>query len=162
MSHSVSDVLRSPLLGLQFPDFTTCLEETGHGDVGMKRDMELVRELLLYFEAKTEVPGMHGADVHIDGYTEDQIGLHLNIMAEAGLLVCEPFRSKTNPDRIIRTFVFDLSWKGHEYLDTIRDPKVWKRTKSVLGRVGNWSFGLALDVAKGVALSEARKLGLPV
>jgi hypothetical protein len=83
-------------------------------------------------------------------------------MAEAGLLICEPFRSSTNPDRFIRTFVFDLSWKGHEYLDTIRDPKIWKGTKSALSRIGNWSFGVALDIAKGLALSEARKIGLSV
>jgi hypothetical protein len=128
----------------------------------MKRDMDLVRELLLYFEAKCEAPGIHAAEVRIDGYTEDQIVLHLNIMAEAGLLICEPFRSSTNPERFIRTFVFDLSWEGHEYLDTIRDPKIWKKTKAGLSRIGNWSFGVALDLAKGFALSEARKLGLPL
>lgn len=124
--------------------------------------MDLVRELLLYFEAKEETAGLHSSDVRIDGYTETQITLHLNIMAEAGLLICEPFRSSTNPDRFIRTFVFDLSWAGHEYLDTIRDPKIWMKTKSTLGRIGNWSFGVALDIAKGLALSEARKLGLSV
>ena len=128
----------------------------------MKRDMDLVRDLLLYFEAKSETPGIHSSDVRMDGFTDTQIGLHLNIMAEAGLLICEPFRSSTNPDRFIRTLVFDLSWKGHEYLDTIRDPKIWKKTKSTLGRIGNWSFSVALDIAKGLAVSEARKLGLSV
>lgn len=128
----------------------------------MKRDMDLVRDLLLYFEAKTETAGIHSSDVRIEGYDEPQVGLHLNIMAEAGLLICEPFRSKTNHDRIIRTFVFDLSWKGHEYLNSIRDPKVWRGTKSTLARIGNWSFGVALDVAKGLALSEARKLGIAI
>jgi len=128
----------------------------------MKREMDLVRELLLHFEGKSEAPGVHAADVRIDGYTEAQVVLHLNVMAEAGLLVCEPIRSSTNPERIIRTFVFDLSWRGHEYLDTIRDPKIWKSTKATLGRVGNWSFGLAVDVAKALAISEARKLGVPV
>lgn len=126
----------------------------------MKRDLDLVRDLLLYFEAKTETAGIQSSDVLIDGYDETQISLHLNIMAEAGLLICEPFRSSTNPDRFIRTFVFDLSWEGHEYLDTIRDPKIWKGTKSALGRIGNWSFGVALEIAKGLALTEARKLGL--
>jgi hypothetical protein len=128
----------------------------------MKRDMDLVRNLLLHFEAKSETAGVHASEARIEGYTETQIVLHLNIMAEAELLVCEPVRSSTNPERIIKTFVFDLSWKGHEYFDTIRDPKIWKGTKSMLGRIGNWSFGLALDLARGLALSEARKLGLPV
>jgi hypothetical protein len=128
----------------------------------MKRDMDLVRDLLLYFEAKSGTPGIHASDVRMDGFTETQVGLHLNIMAEAGLLICEPFRSSTNPERFIRTFVFDLSWQGHEYLDTIRDPKVWKRTKSALGRIGNWSFSMALDIAKSLALTEARKLGFNV
>lgn len=128
----------------------------------MKRSMDLVRDLLLYFEAKSKSSGIHAADVQIEGYSETEIVLHLNIMAEAGLLICEPFRSKTNPERYIRTFVFDLSWKGHEYLDTIRDPRIWKGTKSALGTIGNWSFGVALDIAKGLAVSEARRLGLPI
>lgn len=128
----------------------------------MKRDMDLVRDLLLYFEAKSETPGIHASNVRMDGFTETEVGLHLNIMAEAGLLICEPFRSSTNPERFIRTFVFDLSWQGHEYLDTIRDPKVWKSTKSALGRIGNWSFSMALDIAKSLALTEARKLGFNV
>jgi hypothetical protein len=128
----------------------------------MKRDMDLVRDLLLYFEAKSETAGIHASEVRIDGHNETEIVLHLNIMAEAGLLICEPFRSSTNPERFIRTFVFDLSWAGHEYLDTIRDPKIWKKTKAGLSRIGNWSFGVALELAKGFALSEARKLGLPI
>ena len=72
----------------------------------MKREMDLVLELLLHFEGKSEAPGVHAADVRIDGYTEAQVVLHLNVMAEAGLLVCEPIRSSVNPERIIRRFVF--------------------------------------------------------
>jgi hypothetical protein len=30
----------------------------------MKRDMDLVRDLLLYFEAKTEVPGINSEDTN--------------------------------------------------------------------------------------------------
>lgn len=41
-------------------------------------------------------------------------------------------------------------------------PKVWKKTKAGLSRIRNWSFGVALDLAKAFALSEARKLGLPL
>ncbi len=89
----------------------------------MKRDMDLVRDLLLYFEAKSETLGIHSSDVRIDSYTDTQIGLHLNIMAEAGLLICEPFRSSTNPDRFIRTFVFDLSWKATSIWTRFATPK---------------------------------------
>lgn len=66
----------------------------------MKRDMDLVRELLLHFEQKSETAGVHAADVQITGYTEDQIVLQLNIMAEAGLLVFEPSRAQLTRSRL--------------------------------------------------------------
>ena len=122
--------------------------------------MELVRAIMLFLEKKTETAPLNGSDIELEGYSENQIDLHLNIMAEAGFLVCEPMRSSTNRDRIIRTLVFELSWAGHEYLDTIRDPVIWKRTKAGLSKIGNSSFGLAMELAKGIAFAKARELGI--
>jgi hypothetical protein len=34
-----------------------------------------------------------------------------------------------------------LSWDGHEYLDAVQDPKVWRETKDKVENVGSWTFG---------------------
>jgi Hypothetical protein (DUF2513) len=47
-----------------------------------------------------------------------------------------------------------LSWEGHDYLDAVRDPKIWKMTKEATDKVGSWAFELVKEVAKGLIKSE--------
>lgn len=51
-----------------------------------------------------------------------------------------------------------ITFKGHEYLDNIRDPKVWKETKhTVLKTVASASLSIFSAVASKIVSS---KLGL--
>jgi hypothetical protein len=45
-----------------------------------------------------------------------------------------------------------LKMSGHEYLDTVRSPEVWKKTKTTLEKVGG---GAALAVVKEIATKIA-------
>lgn len=119
----------------------------------MKRDMDLIRELLLKLEA---LPLRQGAIVHItldesdpeddmrvDGFTADQIEYHLNLIDEAGLIVGADNRPMTG------IFFKSLTWEGHDFLDSIRDPDVWRVTKKGVMEVGGFTFELVKDLAKG-------------
>lgn len=46
--------------------------------------------------------------------------------------------------------VSSITWQGHEFLDTIRDDKIWKDTKSIIGRFSSVSISLIENVATGV------------
>ncbi len=128
----------------------------------MKRNPDLIRHLLLFIEAK-DVPGIEPKDISIEGFSASEIMSHLNLMADAGFIVGEYSRSSTNPNRIIRTaIVFDLSWAGHEYLDLVRDPKVWKKTKELSDKAGAMSIEFFIEVAKDVARDALRQTGLPI
>lgn len=116
----------------------------------MKRDMDLIRLLLLYMENKTATEGILDRSITVDGYTETQIGLHLNMMADAGLLVFEA--SKTKSGRIIETYPFELSWKGFEYLDIIRDPEVWRESKLAAKKIGGASFDMLIAFAQATVM----------
>lgn len=70
-------------------------------------------------------------------------------MYEAGLISGEVLRSKTTPDRIIEVWPFNLSWAGHEFLDTVRDPEVWANTKRGAHAIGEFSFDVFRALAKG-------------
>ena len=50
----------------------------------MKRDMSLVREILLATEAHP--PGQGPADIQVPGFSAEQVSYHVKIMAEAGLI----------------------------------------------------------------------------
>ncbi len=115
----------------------------------MKRDMDLVRELALWLERKDDLAMRKPKDIQIDGYTFEQIGHHLNRMYEAGLISGEVLRSKSTSDRIIEVWPFDLSWAGHEFVDSVRDPEIWAKTKAGVQAAGGFSLDLLKAVAKG-------------
>ena len=128
----------------------------------MKRDQDLVRQLLLLIENHGVEP-LKGRTVKLDGHEYVEIMAHLNLLSDANFIVAEHSRSSTNPDRLIATeVIFDLTWKGHEYLDSIRDPKVWKQTKAISKKAGSVSFEFLVEIAKGVAREALRANGMVI
>jgi len=127
----------------------------------LTRDMDLIRELLLKLESLPARPGdvfvLSGDDseVEVDGYSADQITYHLDLLREAGLI-----ESPGSQPMLGVTFE-RLSWRGHDFLDSVRNPETWTRTKEGARKIGSWSFGLLSDMAKAYAKHLAKeKLGL--
>lgn len=88
----------------------------------------------------------------IEGYSESEKKYHLILMFDAGLFQCEPVRSSTS-DRVIYVLPFDLTWKGHEFLDTVRSEGVWQRIKTTLvSKGGSLAFDVVNEMAKKIAL----------
>jgi hypothetical protein len=92
----------------------------------MKRDMELVREILLKVEKAPYDGRFH--DIEVEGRSHQEIAYHVMILHEARLL--EATNRKTHhgidwkPKR--------LTYAGHEFLDAARSSKVWEAAKSWL------------------------------
>ena len=98
----------------------------------MKRDFDLIRKLLFWFEEK---PGPEVVSVPaIDGYDELTVKYHLLLLAQAGFLDNEP--ELTAQGRIVQVHPFNLTWQGHEFLDAIREDKVWNKIKSKASSLG--------------------------
>src|SRR5688572_13290045 len=92
----------------------------------MKRDLELVRKLLLFFDEKPDDKFVEVAP--IPGYDDLTIKYHLILLHDAGYVRCEPVKSKTS-DRVVYVLAFDLTWDGHEFLDKIRNQYIWDEVK---------------------------------
>ncbi|OYU03990.1 MAG: hypothetical protein CFE47_29070 [Pseudomonas sp. PGPPP1] len=122
----------------------------------MKRDLDLVRKILIYYEEK-DFDGMDRT-IEIDGYSESLINYHLLLMDEAGLLRCERSTSSKTPDRVIKVYPFSLTWSGHEFLSAARNEGLWGKAKSLsLDKAGVLSF----DIMKDLLISLAKeKLGI--
>ncbi|MBW3130722.1 DUF2513 domain-containing protein [Hymenobacter profundi] len=110
----------------------------------MRRDIELVKSILEYFEAKTDFH--HEEHIVIDGYSSNLIKYHLQIMYEAGFINAEPIQSQKG--RLYSLLPFRLTWQGHEFLDTIRSKKTWSRIKSIVQSKG---LDLSFEVIKKLA-----------
>ena len=117
----------------------------------MKRDIELIRSFLIFFEEKesTEPVGLPP----IDGYSEAPVREHLILLDEAGLLRCERVFSKNG--RVIYVIPFDLTWDVHEFLHTIRNDALWQKIKDTIGRGGlSLGFEVVSRVATKLVLSQ--------
>jgi Hypothetical protein (DUF2513) len=115
----------------------------------MKRDMDLMRELLLKLEA---LPMRRGGIVNIppddevlavEGYSVDQIDYHLSQIRRSG------FIDEGGSRPAIGIGFRSLTPAGHDFLDSVRDPKTWERTKKAAEGAGGFTLDLLGDLAKG-------------
>jgi len=119
----------------------------------MKRDLVLVRKILMYFEEKED--DHMERDNELEGYESSFINYHLLIMDEAGLLRCERSYSKATPDRVIKVYPFSLTWKGHEFLSAATNETLWNKAKSILiKQTGILSFELLKELLVSLAKDQ--------
>jgi len=123
--------------------------------------MDIVRELLFLLEEKQATGIILHPDVVLPGRSSNAVGYHLQLLAQAGLVDAEIERSRSTPGRIILVHPFGLTWEGHELLDSIRDPEVWRRTKQGAAKAGGLGFSFMVDLAKAYGKHIAKeRLGL--
>lgn len=122
----------------------------------MKRDMDLIREILLLAEADP-LPRMRVLP-QIDGYTKTQLVEHARLLTQAGLITSKTYRDEDGPGVIS----VQLTWNGHEFIESVRDPEIWKKTKAGAEKVGTWSIKLLGEMASGFVRAKAAEMGLPI
>lgn len=121
----------------------------------MKRDPDLVRDILLAIEATPKDSLMKEV---LPDRDQREVNYHLIMLAEAGYIRFEASRSSSNPDRLIEVWPFGLTWDGHDFLDTVRDPKIWAQTKDGALAAGGFTFDLLKDLAKGFLRKQIERL----
>lgn len=108
----------------------------------MKRDMDLVREILLAVEASESPDGW--ITLELPERAPAELSYHVMLLHEAGMLIGMDLSTldgtEWQPER--------LTYQGHEFLDTIRDSEVWKRTKAGAEQAGVASVAFVWDLAK--------------
>jgi len=120
----------------------------------MKRDMDLVREILNW--AEDQEHGFVEDNPKIEGYSEEEIGYHIYIMNEAGLVLAEEITSMA--DKSPRAVLLRLTWGGYEFLGAAKDNTIWNKAKNTIFKSAtSITFDLLMEWLK----AEARhKLGL--
>lgn len=112
----------------------------------MKRDWDTVRDLLtrLEKEESTEQPLRLGC--FPDDSQRDVISYHIELLIEEGLI--DGYMSKELGHRPKAFVANRLTWKGHNFLDSIRSDTVWNKIKEILA---SKSVDLSFDAIKAVA-----------
>ncbi len=119
----------------------------------MKRDMDLVRNILLAIEA--EPTGYAPEKLVIEGYTKDQIGYHVFIMIEAGLIEGQDVTSMGSSCPV--GVATRMTWHGHEFLDACRDLTRWNKAKGIVAKIGGATIEVFKQVLTELMVNQAKQ-----
>jgi hypothetical protein len=116
--------------------------------------MDLIRAILFAVES-AEQPNQ---PIVVEGRTPLEVGYHVEIMHEAGLLDGTVAKDPAGRPGYGGYRISRLTWKGHEFLAATRDPGLWQKVK---GRIGGPLGAAGFEVVLALAVDEAKKaLGL--
>lgn len=96
----------------------------------MKRDMELIRKILITLEESEQTQGW--VPLKFEGYSDDQISYQVKILAEQGIIGATDCSNQSN-------FAWEakgLTWDGHDYIEAIRDDGRWQKAKDWVENAG--------------------------
>lgn len=110
----------------------------------MKRDLDLIRLLLIEIEAHEEA--FSSEKLVVSGYTSNQIAYHIALLKDAGFI--DATSDKDLPGGLKTYTIWAMTFSGHDYLDAVRESKVWHRVKDTAKQAGT---ALTIAMAKNLA-----------
>lgn len=121
----------------------------------MKRDLDLIREILLQMEAAEESRAPRDFDLP-DNVTQEQFGYHVWLMMDAGLITGVESKQRSRGPYAIPE---SLTWAGHEFLANCRPMSRWQKAKASIAVAGDISFEVLKSVLTELAKSSVRQIG---
>jgi len=120
----------------------------------MKRNMDLVRNILIAIEDHDT--GFAPESIQIPGHTDGEVGFHLVLMNEAGLIKATDVTEfgGSSPSAVAER----LTWEGYEFLDAARNATVWARVQRIVAEKGG---SISFEVLKFVVMQTAKEFFLP-
>ncbi|HLE17060.1 MAG TPA: DUF2513 domain-containing protein [Syntrophales bacterium] len=97
----------------------------------MKRDMDLIRLLLLELEGESDVKES------LSKYSDDQRNFHKALLLEAGFVIgpspVYSGRGGKDCDKIpARVHIHRITWQGYEFLEKICNETIWAQIKQTI------------------------------
>lgn len=115
----------------------------------MKRDNDFVRELLLMIEAANSPSMSELLPAAVTEVERRKFEYHLHMLIDqarfvTGIGIGDESGGEDWLD-------LELTWNGHEFLDAVRDPDIWRKTKDGASRIGSAGIELLWEIAKAQA-----------
>lgn len=114
----------------------------------MRLNHDCIRSVMLYLEENLEIASLIDTkDINLPNFSQDDIDYSIIKMLEANYLDGKVYNYSYDM-RLVE--VKSISWEGHQFLDNIRDSKVWSNTKSKLSTFSSVSINIMSQVAASV------------
>jgi len=111
----------------------------------MRRDMEVIRELLLKIADGVELLEYDPMDKQENSYI-----YHVELLEQAGLIIYD----KCFHDMIPRVYVDRprLTWEGNNYLDAISNKTIWNDIKGIIKSKGLTLTDVPFEIIKEISV----------
>ncbi|MGR6904784.1 DUF2513 domain-containing protein [Lysinibacillus sp. G01H] len=116
----------------------------------MKRDLNLVRELLLLIESNDDKKEL----VIPENWDREVVAYHLEILDQAGYVKNSTRWADNKPFWLMAS----MTWDGHEFLDSVKNNGIWNKTKEGILNKGLELGSVPLDVVKEYASLQIKSL----
>jgi Hypothetical protein (DUF2513) len=116
----------------------------------MKRDFLLIRKILMTVEDAQ--PGEVIQDFQYDGSDSRMVAEHVKLLDEGGFIeasIASQFGSSEAFYAVSR-----LTWKGHEFLDNLKNDTLWKK---VTARAEEKGVSISASVLESLLSAAAKK-----
>lgn len=108
----------------------------------MKRDMDLIRTILLAVESNPH--GFAPQDLEIEGYSKQEVAYHSYLIGDEGLAVTADTTSLGSSGPEAR--IVNLTSYGHNFLEAAREPGRWSQAKEIVDVAGGASIKIWMSV----------------
>lgn len=119
----------------------------------MKLNHDCVRQVLLDLEKNLDLPNIEKSYEEaispstFEKYGEKTVEYSLLQLINVHYVDGVPLYGS---NVLLSCSVSSITWDGHQFLDTIRDSKIWKKTKGILSHLESASITFASNVASSV------------
>ncbi len=62
-----------------------------------------------------------------------------------------------NKPYLERCSIEDVTFRGYQFIESVREPSIWEKTKSIAGKVGNHTLNFIESVAHDVAVEAGKE-----
>jgi len=98
----------------------------------MKRDMELIRKIMINIQDGDLSGG-------VLGYDDDTVNYHKALLEDKGLIEADVHYSSRGdkpPDIPDMVMINRMTWEGHDFIDAIKNEDKWNKIKGFLKQAG--------------------------
>ena len=122
----------------------------------MKRDMDLLRAILLTIESEHDSdkvimlePEMLAKD--FPNLSNTDLQAHVRLLIGCAYLI-------PSESRLAGEWLKGITMSGYDFLDSVRDPEMWRRTKETANKVGGWTMKSILEIAMALAADSLKEM----
>ena len=117
----------------------------------MKRDLDLIREIMLVLEDKMEY-GKNFKSTQLIEVIQDKtlsaekLAYHVGLLLENDFIKAKEYKYQSGEptDYLINT----ITSQGQDFIDTIRQDTTWNKIKEKVSNIGGYSLSLFIDIGK--------------